>query len=123
MEDDGEVDGDGNKSPDKMMEIDNIMSAFDQAAFNKKPKAFCLHNRGPRHRKVELCGSWDEWTNRHDLNFDPFTNQWFVTLHLKNGEEFFYKYIINEENWIVNDEEPQRKDGQGNDNNYCASVL
>jgi 1,4-alpha-glucan branching enzyme len=88
------------------MEIENIMSAFDKAAFDKKPKAFSLHNNGPRHKKVEVCGSFDDWETRHDLNFDPFTNQWFITLHLKTGEEYFYKYIINEEQWIVNDQEP-----------------
>lgn len=59
---------------DKLLEIGNIMSAFDQAAFNKKPHQFMLHNRGPRHRKVEICGSFDDWQLRHELNFDPFTN-------------------------------------------------
>lgn len=43
------------------MEIDNIMSAFDQIAFNKKPKAFGLPNRGPRYNSVEICGSFDDW--------------------------------------------------------------
>ena len=109
------------RSPDKMMEIDNIMSAFDAAAFNKKPKAFALHNRGPRHRVVEICGSFDDWQTRHDLNFDPFTNQWFTTLHLKPGEEHLYKYIINGDQWIVNDEEPQKADEHGNSNNCCAT--
>jgi hypothetical protein len=42
------------------------------------------------------------------MNFDPFTNQWFVTLHLKPGEEFLYKYIINGSNWVVNDEEQKK---------------
>lgn len=93
------------------MELDNILSAFDQAAFSKKPKAFSLHNRGPRHRKVEICGSFDEWDTRHELNFDPFTNQWFTTLHLKPGAEHLYKYIVNDTEWIVNEEEPRRDDG------------
>ena len=123
-EEDNGIGADGEaKSPDRLMEIDNIMSAFDQAAFNKKPKAFMLHNRGPRHRKVEICGSFDEWQTHHELNFDPFTNQWFITLHLKTGEEFLYKYIINDDNWVVNDEEPQRKDSQGNTNNYCGLLT
>ena len=77
------------------------MSAFDQAAFNKKPHQFMLHNRGPRHRKVEICGSFDEWQVRHEMNFDPFTNQWFINLHLKTGEEFLYKYVINDSQWVL----------------------
>jgi 1,4-alpha-glucan branching enzyme len=84
------------------------MSAFDQIAFNKKPKAFGLPNRGPRYNSVEIFGSFDDWQVRHQMNFDPFTNQWFVTLHLKPGEEFLYKYIINGSNWVVNDEEQKK---------------
>jgi hypothetical protein len=52
------------------------------------------------------------------MNFDPFTNQWFITLHVKAGEEFLYKYIVNGDNWVVNDEEPKRKDADGNVNNF-----
>lgn len=101
------------------MEIDNIMSAFDQAAYNKKPKTFAIPNRGPRYNCVEICGSFDDWQVRHDMNFDPFTNQWFVTIHLKPNQDFYYKYILNGENWIVNDEEEKRDDGSGNVNNVC----
>lgn len=93
--DHGAAEEDEYKSPDKLLEIENISSAFDQASFNKKPHGFAYHNRGPRFRSVELCGSFDDWLVRHDMNFDPFTNQWFTTIHLKVGEEFLYKYIIN----------------------------
>ena len=51
------------------------------------------------------------------MSFDPFTNQWFINLHLKPGEEFFFKYIINDNNWVVNDEESKKKDSAGNVNN------
>ena len=77
-----------------------------------------LQNRGPRYRKVEICGSFDEWQVRHEMNFDPFTNQWFTTIHLKAGEEYYYKYIINDDQWIVNDEERKKADASGNTNNY-----
>jgi len=106
------------ESPDKLMEIDNIMSAFDQIAFQKKPHTFMLHNRGPRYQTVELCGSMDEWQVRHDMNFDTYTNQWYTTLHLKPGEEFHYKYIINGDQWVVNNEETVRHDHAGIENNY-----
>jgi glycogen synthase len=102
---------------DSMLELDVITSAFDKAAFSKQPHIFQLHNRGPRHRHVQICGSFDDWKVRHDMNFDPFTNQWFTTLHVKAGEEFLYKYIINGDNWVVNDEEAKRKDSAGNVNN------
>jgi len=99
------------------------MSHFDAVAFKKKPQQFGLHNRGPRHRKVEICGSFDDWKIRHEMSFDPFTNQWFATVHLKTGEEYLYKYIINDDQWVVNEEEAKRKDAQGNMNNTCGFAL
>lgn len=110
-------------SPDRLMEIDNIMSAFDQAAYNKKPKTFAIHNRGPRHNCVEICGSFDDWQVRHEMSFDPFTNQWFVTIHLKPNQDFYYKYILNSDNWIVNDEDEKIDDGAGNVNNICRVTI
>ena len=57
------------------------------------------------------------------MSFDPFTNQWFITLHIKTGEEYQYKYIINENNWVISDEEPKRDDGTGNINNICGVAI
>jgi hypothetical protein len=62
----------------------------------------------------------DAWKIRHDMSFDSFTNQWFITIHLKMGQEYLYKYVIDDKHWVVNDEEPQRKDVAGNINNYCG---
>ena len=102
-----------------MLELDTIVSSFDEAAYSKRPKSFGLPNRGPRHNRVEICGSFDDWKVRHDLTFDPFTNQWFTTLHLKPGVEFYYKYIVNNDNWIINEDELKVDDGAGNVNNAC----
>ena len=110
----------GFSSPDGLLEIDTIMSSFDKMDTTKKPQVFMLHNRGPRYNMVQLCGSMDAWGARHDMQYDQFTNQWFITLHLKVGEEYHYKYVINDQHWVVNDEEPQRKDNAGNVNNYCG---
>ena len=107
-------------SPDRILELDTIMSAFDKEDNSKKPQVFMLHNRGPRYQMVQLCGSMDEWKIRHDMSFDSFTNQWFTTIHLKIEQEYLYKYVIDDKHWVVNDEEPQRKDTAGNINNYCG---
>lgn len=40
-------------------------------------------------------------------------------MHLNPGETYLYKYVINNQHWVVNDEEPQRKDNSGNVNNLC----
>lgn len=101
-------------------ELETIISAFDKAgASSKRPQLFLLHNRGPRYSTVQLCGSMDEWAVRHDMQFDSITNQWFVQIPLEFGE-YLYKYVINGKHWVVNDEEASKKDGQGNQNNYCA---
>jgi hypothetical protein len=63
-----------------------------------------------------VCGSFDSWLKRHSMQFDPYTNQWFVTLMLAKGEHV-YKYIVNGKDWVVNAEERQSKDKQGNVNN------
>jgi len=53
------------------------------------------------------------------MNYDEYTNQWFITLHLKPGTEDTYKYIINELHWVVNEDEPKKADAAGNINNVC----
>ena len=121
--DHGAADDEKSVTPEITMEIDTIMSAFDQAAYNKKPKTFAMQNRGPRHNTVQICGSFDDWQVRHDMSFDPFTNQWFCTLHLKPNEEFCYKYILNGDNWIVNDDDEKKNDGSGNINNVCRLTM
>ena len=60
---------------------------------------------------------------RHELSFDPFTNQWFVTLHLKPGQDFYYKYIIDNDNWVMNEDERKADDGKGNINNVCNIAM
>ena len=79
-------------------------SEFDRAMKVRKAHSFRLHNWGPRHQQVQLVGSFDNWEKRHELRFDHITNQWFITLHLAKGN-YFYKYIINGQNWVVNEEE------------------
>ncbi len=78
-----------------------------------------LHNRGPKYQRVQICGSMDQWNVKHEMQFDQITNQWFINMTLKSGEEYLYKYIINDKHWVVNDEEPSKKDLAGNLNNYC----
>lgn len=100
--------------------VQDIVSAFDRAGNLKRPCLFFLHNRGPRYNKVQLCGSMDNWQVRHDLQFDQFTNQWFINMSLMVGTDYLYKYVINDKHWVVNDEEPSKVDQQGNQNNHIS---
>ena len=51
------------------------------------------------------------------MTFDSYTNQWFLTLHLSKGK-YLYKYIINGDDWVVNNEEFKEKDQGNNINNF-----
>ena len=98
-----------------------IVSHFEQTQKEdlRFPHVFMMHNHGPKYESVELCGSMDDWKIRHPMSFDHFTNQWFITLHLKKGK-YYYKYVTNNKNWVVNDKEPKEKDPAGNLNNVLA---
>ena len=92
-------------------------SEFDRAMKVRAPHTFRLHNRGPLHQNVKLCGTFDNWEKRHEMQFDHYANQWFTTLHLPRGE-YDYKYLVNNDDWRVNWEELSKKDAGGNINNY-----
>jgi hypothetical protein len=93
-----------------------VLSHFENPKDDKFPHVFTMHNQGPRYGRVELCGTFDNWKTRHSMNFDNYTNQWFITLHLGRGK-FHYKYVVNGTLWLVNDKEPREKDSLGNMNN------
>ena len=94
-----------------------ILSQFENPKDDKYPHVFMMHNYGQKHKNVQLCGTFDNWKTRHNMTFDSYTNQWFLTLHLAKGK-YMYKYIINESNWVINNEESKEKDPSGNVNNF-----
>lgn len=91
-------------------------SHFERYYDERLPHVFTMHNNGPRHQKVELCGTFDNWKTRHVMQFDDYTHQWFITLHLARGN-YLYKYVVNGTQWVVNEKEPNQKDPMGNVNN------
>ncbi len=82
----------------------SVESEFDKIQRERLAQTFMLHNRGPRHSKVQICGSFDNWDKRHQMSFDHITNQWYISLQLPRGNHF-YKYVVNETIWCVNEEE------------------
>lgn len=44
-----------------------VSSEFDMIQRERVAQTFMLHNRGPRHLKVQLCGSFDNWDKRHPM--------------------------------------------------------
>ena len=51
-----------------------VPSEFDRVMKERAPHLFRMHNRGPRHQTVHLCGSFDNWEKRHEMQFDHISN-------------------------------------------------
>lgn len=51
-----------------------VSSEFDMIQRERVAQTFMLHNHGPRHAKVQICGSFDNWDKRHAMQFDYITN-------------------------------------------------
>ena len=64
-------------------------------------------------RRVQVAGSWNQWTPR-DLNFVG-DDTWLLSLSIPPGT-FQYKYIIDGV-WIHDPSKKWLQDGQGNTNN------
>merc|ERR1712154_184944 len=64
-----------------------------------------------RPRKVEICGQWSEWKQRHPMFWDPATHQYVSNLIVERGV-WCYK-IIRDGEWIVNDDGETTKDENG----------
>lgn len=53
---------------------------------DSRPVTFQM-NMGTRHvGQVQVAGTFDGWKSRNQLNYDSYTNTWFLTLHLKKGK-------------------------------------
>eukprot|EP01022_Parablepharisma_sp_SALTPOND_P024880 TRINITY_DN55_c0_g1_i1.p1 TRINITY_DN55_c0_g1~~TRINITY_DN55_c0_g1_i1.p1 ORF type:complete len:1631 (+),score=215.10 TRINITY_DN55_c0_g1_i1:3219-8111(+) len=57
------------------------------------PTTFKISLGSKQARSVQLAGSFDNWKSMHPLNYDPYTNCWFVTLHLKKGK-YLYRFFL-----------------------------
>ena len=95
-------------------EFQRLGDEFKEAeeALTKKQSTFIYEYPGESCLKVELCGSFDDWETKYDMEYNPLSNQWYVTLNLEIGEEYLYKYIVYDENfaseWVVNENEPKK---------------
>lgn len=54
------------------------------------------------------------------MQHNSISNQWNLTLNLDIREEYLYKYIVNDDEWVVNENEPKKQDSKGNENNHLT---
>jgi hypothetical protein len=74
---------------------------------------------GKKINNVQISGDWNNWEEKTKLIYDPLNFRWRVKLSLKRGK-YLYKYIINDDEWIVNENEKVVK--QGNITNNEVNV-
>ena len=72
--------------------------------------------KGKMPNSVLLCGQFSNWKEKLPLTFDPLSGKWNITLRLPKGRHL-YKYIVNNNEWIINPMEPNVKGNDGIINN------
>ena len=75
--------------------------------------SYKFNNRNPK--TVLVCGSFDDWKEKHPLSYNQILDKWTCTLMIKRGKHL-YKYII-DDNWEINPSEPNVKGNDGITNN------
>ena len=75
--------------------------------------SYKFDNRNPK--TVLVCGSFDDWKEKHPLSFNQSLDKWTCTISIKKGKHL-YKYII-DGNWEINPNEPSIKGNDGITNN------
>ena len=72
-------------------------------------------NNNRRPKSVFVCGSFDNWKDKHILKYDNKEKKWICKMKIKKGK-YFYKYII-DGNWEINPDENQVRGNDGIVNN------
>ena len=75
----------------------------------------------PQPKRVQITGSFDNWSTLKDLKYNRKTRKWEIDLHLRKGK-YFYKFLIDNKTWKVNPFEHYQKELNGMVNNVLYIV-
>ncbi len=67
------------------------------------------------HNTVQLCGSFGNWQVRYPLTYDSNNHQWTTQLKIKKGIHY-YKYLVDGQ-WMINNDEEIHIEDDGSVNN------
>ena len=70
----------------------------------------------PQPKKVQITGSYDDWSTLKNLKFNNKTKKWEIALRLNKGK-YYYKFLIDEKCWKINPFENYHKEYNGIVNN------
>jgi starch synthase len=75
----------------------------------------------PQPKRVQITGSFDNWSTLKDLKYNRKTRKWEIDLNLRKGK-YFYKFLIDNKTWKVNPFEHYQKELNGMVNNVLYIV-
>ena len=70
----------------------------------------------PKPEKVQITGSYDNWSTLKDLTYNKKSKKWEIDLNLKKGK-YYYKFLLDDKCWKVDPLEHYHKDYNGIVNN------
>ena len=75
----------------------------------------------PQPKKVEITGSYDNWSSLRNLKYNNKLNKWEIDLNLRKGK-YYYKFLIDGKYWKINPFEHYHKEYNGIVNNVLYIV-
>jgi len=75
----------------------------------------------PQPKRVQITGSFDNWSTLQDLKYNRKTRKWEIDLNLRKGK-YFYKFLIDNKTWKVNPFEHYQKELNGMVNNVLYII-
>ncbi len=75
----------------------------------------------PRPKRVQITGSYDDWSTLKEMKYNKRNNKWEINLSLKKGK-YFYKFLIDNKCWKIDPFEHYRKEYNGMVNNVLYVV-
>ena len=75
----------------------------------------------PQPKKIQITGSYDNWSTLKNLKYNNKTKKWEIVLNLKKGK-YYYKFLIDGKYWKINPFEHYHKEYNGLVNNILYIV-
>ncbi|ODV85882.1 hypothetical protein CANARDRAFT_22669 [[Candida] arabinofermentans NRRL YB-2248] len=78
--------------------------------------SFSLPDESGTFSKVSIAGTFNSWSSsENELSYDPLVKQWATTLTFptdtyKIDDKIFYKFVINDQDWVCNESNDMEAD-------------
>ncbi|KAG7878332.1 hypothetical protein KL905_003827 [Ogataea polymorpha] len=83
-----------------------------------------LDDKAHSFNSVHVAGTFNGWSQTADgLEYDAAGTRWATSLKLNNvrvGDKLLYKFVVNEQEWVCNDQEATETNELGTENNVVV---